>query len=356
MKNEKAVGEFRRYDSDFGISTTINQLREAIHNKKDPVETLRTITDIDDIAAVLKCGSRVYEDHLKHLEARTPYSPLTGHHVLNLCKKTGVHPADMASLFFDSQDACQPHIFAALLILSRGGAKVHLYDRTLADAALITEKKRYNNFIIQNPIFSELFNEIIKAAREHFEWPVVDIRNKDLKSILEKAVNPKLNGHSPETHIENYHTILSSRISELDKTIFHRLIHDPRETADVRLMVASFYGEKKADEIYSALMKRAADPGRDELSDKDAIADLQNHLPASEADTRLLCRKIYALSKRLEKTRNLHTLSNQNMGSLKLLDVISAPELHYVQYLYCNHVNANPISVENNFPPPSREP
>jgi hypothetical protein len=201
-----------------------------------------------------------------------------------------------------------------------------------------------------------LFNEILKAARENFERPPVDIRNKDLKSILEKAVNPKLNGHAPETHVENYHTILSSKISELDKTIFHRLIHDPRETADVRLMVASFYGEEKADEIYSSLMKRAAEPGREELSDEDAIANLQNHLPASEADTRLLCEKIYALSKRLERTRNLHMLSNQNMGSLKLLDAISVPELHYVQYLYCNHVGDNAISMENNFPPPSREP
>lgn len=49
-------------------------------------------------------------------------------------------------------------------------------------------------------------------------------------------------------------------------------------------------------------------------------------------------------------------LSNQNMGNLKLLDVIGAPELHYVQYLYCNHINSNTAPMENKLPPPSREP
>lgn len=43
MENEKEGGEYRRNDSNFGISATISQLREAIHNKEDPVETLRML-------------------------------------------------------------------------------------------------------------------------------------------------------------------------------------------------------------------------------------------------------------------------------------------------------------------------
>jgi hypothetical protein len=134
MKNEKAGIESRRYNSDFKISATIGQLHEAVHQHKDPIETLRRIAGIGDIAAVLECGPHVYEDHLKHLEAKTPYSPLTGYHVLKLCRKTGVHPADMVSSLPDPHHVCRPHIFSALLMLSRRD-KVQAYDRVLANAA-----------------------------------------------------------------------------------------------------------------------------------------------------------------------------------------------------------------------------
>ena len=233
MNNGHPDGEYRRYDSEFKVSATIGQLHEAVHDKRDPIEALRVIAGIDDIVAALKCSPHEYEAHLKHLDAKTPYSPLTGHHVLNLCKEAGVHPVDLVSPYSEPQNACQPHIFTALLILS-GTNAAYTYDRRAANVGLIVEERRYNNFVTQNPIFNELFDKILKEAREHSERPEVNIQNKDLRSILNKASNNKLNGHGPETHIENYHTVLSSRLDELDKTIFQRLIHDPKETANAR--------------------------------------------------------------------------------------------------------------------------
>ena len=366
MNSGKAGDSFRRQKSNFDISATISQLQEAIAAKQDMVEALKTISGIQTVSMpkILKCTPDVYDAHLNHLDAVTPYSPLTGNHVLNLCKHTKVHPADLVSKSPSIFDACPPHIYKALRLLAEEKDS-YSYDRHKAFDALDVEEERYNMLIQRNPAIAHLFDRISNSANNQSMRAKVDIKNKDLKSVF-KSVNEGLDGQDPESHIENFHTSLPAEIKSLNETMDKRRVQDSEAVIDLRKKISSLYGDEKVEEIFSNVMERThlvfADPGiagkPEGMTDEEIKSDIKDHLPPhdDEKSTNMLSDSIYAIATRLEATREISNLVKIKQMDLSFLEVLSSPESFYAQYLYSNHVvSKRPYNKGNDITPPSND-